>query len=68
MLLNFLRLREFTHAVIKAMIENQWGRIVSLTGSSEPYNINAASPSKAAVHAWSKGLSREVAKHGITVN
>lgn len=68
MLLNFLRLRELTHAVVKAMIENRWGRIVSLTGTSEPYNINAANPSKAAVHAWSKGLSREVAKHGITVN
>ena len=27
-----------------------------------------ATPSKAAVHAWSKGLSREVGKHGITVN
>ena len=68
MLLNFLRLRELTHAVVKVMMENHWGRIVSLTGTSEPYNINAANPSKAAVHAWSKGLSREVAKHGITVN
>jgi 3-oxoacyl-[acyl-carrier protein] reductase len=28
----------------------------------------AAHPAKAAVHAWSKGLSREVGKHGITVN
>ncbi|HEX6003929.1 MAG TPA: SDR family oxidoreductase [Burkholderiales bacterium] len=68
MLLNFMRLRELTHAVVKVMIENRWGRIVSLTGSSEPYNINAANPSKAAVHAWSKGLSREVAKYGVTVN
>jgi 3-oxoacyl-[acyl-carrier protein] reductase len=68
MLLNFLRLRELTHAVLASMIEHQWGRIINLTGTSEPYNINAANPSKAAVHAWSKGLSREVAKHGITVN
>jgi 3-oxoacyl-[acyl-carrier protein] reductase len=68
MLLNVLRLRELTHAVVKVMIEHGWGRVVSLTGTSEPYNINAANPSKAAVHAWSKGLSREVAKHGITVN
>ncbi len=68
MLLNFLRLRELTHAVVKVMIEHGWGRIVNLTGTSEPYNINAANPSKAAVHAWAKGLSREVAKHGITVN
>ena len=68
MMLNFLRLRELTHAVANGMIENGYGRIVSLTGTSEPYNINAANPSKAAVHAWSKGLSRELAKHGITVN
>ena len=68
MTLNFMRLRELTHAVLPGMIDNGWGRIVNLTGTSEPYNINAANPSKAAVHAWSKGLSREVAKHGITVN
>ncbi|HYC45829.1 MAG TPA: SDR family oxidoreductase [Burkholderiales bacterium] len=68
MLLNFLRLRELTHAVVTGMIENKWGRVVSLAGTSEPYNINAANPSKAAVHAWSKGFSRDVAKHGITAN
>ena len=68
MLLSFLRLRELTPAVVRMMIENRWGRIVSLTGTSVPHNINAANPSKAAVHASSRGLSREVAKHGITVN
>ena len=68
MMLNFLRLRELTHAVAAGMVENRFGRIINLTGTSEPYNINAANPSKAAVHAWSKGLSREVAKHGVTVN
>lgn len=66
--LNFLRLRELTHAVAAHMIDHRWGRIVNLTGTSEPYNINAANPAKAAVHAWSKGLSRELAQHGITVN
>jgi 3-oxoacyl-[acyl-carrier protein] reductase len=25
-------------------------------------------PAKAAIHAWAKGLSREVGRHGITVN
>ena len=68
MTLNFLRLRELTHAVARIMMKNAWGRIVNLTGTSEPYNINAANPSKAAVHAWSKGLSRELAKHNVTVN
>jgi len=43
-------------------------RIVNITGSSEPRGINAANSAKAAVHAWAKGLSREMAKHGITIN
>lgn len=68
MTLNFFRLRALTHAVVAGMVANGWGRVISLTGTSEPYNINAANPSKAAIHAWSKGLSREVAKSGVTVN
>jgi len=68
MTLNFFRLRALTHAVVSGMVARQWGRVVNLTGTSEPYSINAANPSKAAVHAWSKGLSREVAKNGVTVN
>jgi len=56
------------HAIVPGMIANKWGRIVNLTGTSEPYNINASNPAKAAVHAWSKGLSRECARHGITIN
>ena len=68
MTLNFTRLRQLTHAVLPNMIENRWGRIVNITGKSEPENLNAANSAKAAVHAWSKGLSREVGKYGITVN
>ena len=68
MLLNFFRLRELTHAILPGMMENKWGRVINLTGSSEPYNINAANPAKAAIHAWTKGLSREMGKHGITLN
>lgn len=68
MLVNFVRLRELTHAVIPGMIGGRWGRIVNITGSSEPRGINAANSAKAAVHAWAKGLSREMAKHGITIN
>src|SRR5438876_494131 len=29
---------------------------------------NAAGPAKAAVHAWAKALSRDVGRHGVTVN
>ena len=66
--LNFTRVRQLTHAVLPDMIKHRWGRIINITGKSEPERLNAATPSKAAVHAWAKGLSREVGKHGITVN
>jgi 3-oxoacyl-[acyl-carrier protein] reductase len=68
MMVNFFRLRELTHAVIPGMIEQRWGRIINITGTSEPRGLNVANSAKAAVHAWSKGLSREMAKHGITLN
>ena len=68
LLVNFFRLRELSHAVIPGMRARRWGRIVNITGSSEPRGINAANSAKAAVHAWAKGLSREMAKHGITIN
>ena len=68
MTVNFYRLRELSHAVIPGMIENGWGRIINITGTSEPRGINVANSAKAAVHAWAKGLSREMARHGITVN
>jgi 3-oxoacyl-[acyl-carrier protein] reductase len=68
MMVNFFRLRELSHAVIAGMRQNGYGRIINITGSSEPRGLNVAASAKAAVHAWAKGLSREVAKHGITVN
>jgi 3-oxoacyl-[acyl-carrier protein] reductase len=68
MLVNFMRLRELSHAVIPGMKARKWGRIVNITGTSEPRGLNAANSAKAAVHAWAKGLSREMAKHGITIN
>ncbi len=68
MTLNFIRVRQLTHAVLLGMIEHRWGRVINLSGKSEPEGLIAAHPAKAAVHAWSKGLSREVGKFGITVN
>ncbi len=68
MTLNFTRQRQLTHALLGQMIERSWGRIVNITGKSEPEGINGAFCAKAAIHAWAKGLSREVGKHGITVN
>ncbi len=66
--LNFTRQRQITHALLPQMIAHKWGRIVNITGKSEPEGLNAAFAAKAAVHAWAKGLSREVGQHGITVN
>jgi len=68
MVVNFTRLRELTHELVPGMRARGWGRIVNITGSSEPRGINAANSAKAAVHAWAKGLSREVARQGITIN
>jgi 3-oxoacyl-[acyl-carrier protein] reductase len=55
-------------ACLPAMQRQQWGRIIHITGSSEPSGINAANPAKAAVHVWAKGRSRVVARDGMTVN
>ena len=68
MTLNFTRYRQIAHALLPQMIDHRWGRIVNITGKSEPEGLNAAFAAKAAVHAWAKGLSREVGTHGITVN
>jgi 3-oxoacyl-[acyl-carrier protein] reductase len=66
--LNFTRYRQLAHALLPQMIERRWGRIINITGKSEPEGLNAAFAAKAAVHAWAKGLSREIGTHGITVN
>ncbi len=66
--LNFTRHRQITHALLPGMIERRWGRIINITGKSEPEGLNAAFAAKAAMHAWAKGLSREVGQYGITVN
>lgn len=68
MTLNFTRVRQLTHAVLPDMTEHGWGRIINITGKSEPEGLNAAFSAKAAIHAWAKGLSREIGQHGITIN
>ncbi|MBI5263792.1 MAG: SDR family oxidoreductase [Bradyrhizobium sp.] len=66
--LNFTSYRKVAHALLPQMIERRWGRIINITGKSEPEGLNAAFAAKAAVHAWAKGLSREIGKYGITIN
>ena len=68
MTLNFARQRQLTQRLLPQMIGRKWGRIVNITGKSEPEGLNGAFAAKAAMHSWAKGLSREVGRHGITVN
>jgi 3-oxoacyl-[acyl-carrier protein] reductase len=68
MTLNFTRLRQLSHAVLPGMVARRWGRIINITGKSEPKRLNAANAAKAAVHMWAKGLSLEVARSGVTIN
>ena len=66
--LNFHRPRQIADALLDQMIERKWGRIINITGKSEPEHVNGAFCAKAGIHSWAKGLSRMVGKHGITVN
>ena len=68
MTLNFTRQRQLAHALLPKMIDHRWGRIINITGKSEPEHLNGAFSAKAALHAWAKGLSREVGRYGITIN
>ena len=62
------RPRQLADALIDQMIAGRWGRIVNITGKSEPEHVNGAFCAKAGIHSWAKGLSRMVGTHGITVN
>ena len=66
--LNFTALRKLTTKIIPIMKKNKWGRVINITGSVEPREVNVANAAKSAVHAWAKGLSRVVAANGITIN
>ena len=68
MRLNFVRLRQLTHAVLPGMISGRWGRVINISGKSEPEGLITANAAKAALHAWAKGLSRVIGPHGITIN
>jgi 3-oxoacyl-[acyl-carrier protein] reductase len=66
--LNYVRPRQLTQALLPGMIKRGWGRIINITGKSEPDFVTLAGPAKAAMHAWAKELSREIGKFGITIN
>lgn len=66
--LNFATPRLLSRPFIPGMVERKFGRIINMTATSEPNHVSGSLTSKAALLIWSKGLSRMVAKDGITVN
>jgi 3-oxoacyl-[acyl-carrier protein] reductase len=66
--LNFDAARRLSEFFIPGMLKAGWGRIINISGSMEPRGLNAAAAAKAALHVWAKGLSCDLAPHGITVN
>jgi len=68
MRLNFELVRRLTNEFIPTMRAQGFGRIINVTGANEPPAVNIASVAKAARHNWAKGLSRELARDGITIN
>ena len=67
-MLNFTRVGQLTEAVIPDMMARRSGRVINLSGKSEPDRMNIAYAAKAAIHGWAKALSREVGRYQITVN
>ena len=68
MTVNFTRHRQLTQRLLPTMVAAKWGRIVNIIGKFEPEGVNGAFAAKAGLASWSKGLSREVGPHGVTVN
>lgn len=68
MLLNFTAGRWMSQAVLPGMQAAKWGRILNITGLMEPLSLNAALAAKGAFNLWAKGLSRDLAAEGITIN
>lgn len=68
MALNFDSQRKLIGLVWTGMRDQGWGRIINITGKSEPTGASAVFCAKAAMHAWAKGISRDLGPFGITVN
>ena len=69
MTLNFTRYRQITHALLPQMIARKWGRIINITGKSEPEGLNARIRRQGRGACLGQGTCRaEIGEHGITVN
>ena len=69
--INFVSHTVLCKLVLKGMMKNRWGRIVSISSDAakigNPGQANYVS-SKGALEAFTKTIANEVAKRGITVN
>ena len=65
---NFTPMRKLSEAFVPVMQARKSGRVICLTGTFEAWSVSGSLPAKAAVNVWAKGLSRQVARDGITVN
>jgi 2-hydroxycyclohexanecarboxyl-CoA dehydrogenase len=68
---NFKGVLRLTKAVLPAMVERKWGRIVSI--SSDAGRVGSSGESvyagaKGAIIAFTKTVAREVARNGVTAN
>ena len=68
MALNFDRHRQLTQQLLAHMIERKKGAILNISGTYEARVVNASAVAKAGLVVWSKGLSNQLGKYGITVN
>jgi len=66
--LNFASARRVTKQLVPSMKAAGFGRIINITGALYGKSINGASASKAALVAWARSLSFELAPNGITIN
>ncbi|MDT3441975.1 MULTISPECIES: SDR family NAD(P)-dependent oxidoreductase [unclassified Pseudofrankia] len=68
---NLLGTIRVTRAVLDAMVERGWGRVVMIASDAGRVGSSGEvvySGSKGGVIAFGKALAREVARHGVTVN
>ncbi|MGR6432992.1 SDR family oxidoreductase [Rhizobium sp. PAMB 3174] len=66
-----LSIFSITDALLPAMIERRWGRIITVgsSGVVQPIpNLALSNGVRGAIGGWSKTLAAEVAGHGVTVN
>jgi 3-oxoacyl-[acyl-carrier protein] reductase len=66
--IKFTIVRRLTNIFLPEMRAKNWGRIINITGIVEPLATSSALAGCAAVHAWAKGLSRDLGRDGITIN